>query len=136
MPILTPEATAGADWPEPKNRNWQQIMHQATLEKWADLLGPLFPRGAEFALSPQLNQISVCWRPVSIERAGARSVAISIAPNAMKDYRNAQDGQRARADRKLFAHVHSNLKRLRGDDCGAGEGEFRIVVASVDILSR
>ena len=110
-------------------------MHQPTLEKWADLRGPLFPQGAEFALKPQLNQISV-WMPVTVESVKARSVAILIAPNAIKDYRNAQDGQRARADRKLFAHVHSNLERFRGGDGGAGEGEVRIVVASVDILSR
>jgi hypothetical protein len=111
-------------------------MHQPTLEKWADLLGPLFPQGAEFALKPQLNQISVCWMPVPVGGGQARTVAIFIAPNAMKDYRNAQDGQRARADRKLFAHVHSNLKRIRRDDSGAAEDELRIVVASVDILSR
>ena len=61
---------------------------------------------------------------------------VFIAPNAMKDYRNAQDGQRARADRKLFAHVHSNLKRLRGDEPESCGDEVRIVVASVDILSR
>lgn len=111
-------------------------MHQPTLEKWADLLGPLFPQSAKIALKPQLNQISVCWMPVTVESAKARTVAIFIASNAIKDYRNAQDGQRARADRKLFAHVDSNLKRLRRNDSGASEEEIRIVVASVDILSR
>lgn len=111
-------------------------MHEPTLEKWADLLGPLFPQGAQFALEPQLNQISICWMPVAVGSAKARSVAIFIAPNAIKDYRNAQDGQRARADRKLFAHVHSNLKLLRGDEPESCEDEVRIVVASVDILSR
>lgn len=115
-------------------------MHQPTLVKWADLLGPLFPSCAEFAFTPQLNQISVRWQPVSHlgqSGSGKRSVAIFIAPNAMKDYRNAQDGQRARADRKLFAHVHSNLKRQPSIlPTQRDEPEFRIVVASVDILSR
>jgi len=111
-------------------------MHQPTLEKWADLLGPLFPQGAEFALKPQVNQISVCWLPESTADAKARIVAISIAPNAIKDYRNAQDGQRARADRKLFAHIHSSLKRLAGGEAETGGCEFRIAVASTDILSR
>jgi hypothetical protein len=108
-------------------------MHQPTLVKWADLLGPLFPACAEFALMPQRNEISVRWQPAAqAGQAGAqlRTVAISIAPTAMKDYRNAQDGQRARADRKLFAHVHSSLKSK------PNEPEFMIVVASVDILSR
>lgn len=112
------------------------MMHQPTLEKWADLLGPLFPQGAEFALRPQVNQISVCWVPAEVVGAKAQSVAISIAPNALRDYRNSQDGQRARADRKLFAHVHSNLKRLGGAAATPDGGEFSIVVGSVDILSR
>lgn len=111
-------------------------MHQQTLEKWADLLGPLFPGEAEFALSPQLNQISVCWIPPAVASGTSRKVAITIAPNAMKGYRNAQDGQRARADRKLFAHVNSSLKHLSGGGPATEGGEFRIVVASADILSR
>lgn len=115
-------------------------MHQPTLVKWADLLGPLFPACAEFAFTPQLNQISVCWQPPASTgqaKAARQSVAIYIAPNAMKDYRNAQDGQKARADRKLFAHVHSSLKRYRPPDTPQRDAEeFRIVVASVDILSR
>ena len=111
-------------------------MHQPTLEKWADLLGPLFPPGAEFDLNPQLNRISVCWIPPAVESGASRNVAIYIAPNALKDYRNAQDGQRARADRKLFSHVHSNLKRPSIDEPPPACGEFRIVVASMDILSR
>jgi len=111
-------------------------MHQPTLEKWADLLGPLFPKDAEFALRPQVNQISVCWRPPAVASVKSRTVAITIAPNAMKSYRNAQDGQRARADRKLFAHVNSSLKRLPGAGPETDESEFRIAVASADILSR
>jgi|SRR6478735_4094404 len=111
-------------------------MHQPTLEKWADLLGPLFPHGAEFALNPQFNEISVCWRAPAAANEEPRTVAIAIAPNALKGYRNAQDGQRARADRKLFAHVNSSLKRLPGGGAAAAGGEFRITVASADILSR
>ena len=111
-------------------------MHQPTLAKWADLLGPLFPKGAEIALMPQVNQISVCWLPGPVEGAKPRSVAISIAPNALKEYRNAQDGQRARADRRFFAHVHSSLKRHAGSEPGGATGELRIVVAPGDILSR
>jgi hypothetical protein len=111
-------------------------MHQPTLEKWADLLGPLFPKDAEFILNPQFNQISVCWLPPAVERAKARTVAISIAPNALKGYRNAQDGQRARADRRLFAHVNSSLKQLPPGSTNTDSHEFRIVVASEDILSR
>lgn len=111
-------------------------MHQPTLEKWADLLGPLFPENAEFALNPQHNRISFCWMPLAAASATARTVAITIAPNAMKSYRNAQDGQRARADRKLFAHVNSSLKHLPGGGGETDGDEFRIVVASVDILSR
>jgi len=111
-------------------------MHQPTLEKWADLLGPLFPKEAEFAFHPQFNQISVCWMPPALASAKARTVAITIAPSAIKGYRNAQDGQRARADRKLFAHVNSSLKHLPGGGTVAEGGEFRIVVASADILSR
>jgi len=111
-------------------------MHQPTLEKWADLLGPLFPPGAEIDLDPQLNQISICWIPSAIGSAVPRTVAIDIAPNAIKDYRNAQDGQRARADRKLFSFVHSNLKRLSDAEQPPARGEFRIVVGSVDILSH
>lgn len=115
-------------------------MHQPTLVKWADLLGPLFPSGAEVALRPQLNQISVSWVPsdgAGQPDARGRTVAISIAPNAMKDYRNAQDGQQARADRKLFTFVHSSLKRYRPEDeTGEGAPELRIVVASDDFLSR
>src|SRR6476469_634667 len=102
-------------------------MHQPTLEKWADLLGPLFPRDADFALDPQFNQISVCWMPPERASAKARTVAITIAPNAMKGYRNAQDGQRARADRKLFTPVHSRLKRFPGGSVDANEGGLRLV---------
>ena len=113
-------------------------MHQPTLHKWADLLGPLFPTDAAVDLRPQLNQISISWaaRDCPSERsAPGRTVAIFIAPNAMKDYRNAQDGQQARADRKLFAFVHSNLKRYQPEEeAQPGASEFRIVVASVDIL--
>jgi hypothetical protein len=111
-------------------------MHQPTLEKWADLLGPLFPKGAEFVLNPQFNEISICWVPPAVASAKARSVAISIAPNALKGYRNAQDGQRARADRRLFAHVNSSLKRAPRGSAKTDGGEIRIVVASADILSR
>ena len=115
-------------------------MHQPTLAKWADLLGPLFPACAEFALKPQLNLISVRWQPSVVTGSPnpqRQNVAIFIAPNAMKDYRNAQDGQRARADRKLFAHVQSSLKRYQPRQFTlSDEPEVRIVVASVDILSR
>ena len=111
-------------------------MHQPPLEKWADLLGPLFPPGAEFALEPQLNQILVCWMPIAVASGRPRTVAIFIAPSALKDYRNSQDGRRARADRKLFAHVHSNLKSFSVGEPTPGNGGFRIVVASVDILPR
>ena len=113
-------------------------MHQPTLHKWADLLGPLFPTDASVDLRPQLNQISISWVPRDRLVEGAvpgRKVAIYIAPNAMKDYRNAQDGQQARADRKLFAFVHSSLKNYQPDEMRLPEApEFRIVVASVDIL--
>ena len=114
-------------------------MHQPTLVKWADLLGPLFPAWAEFALTPQLNEISVRWQPTTVSglrNAPKRTVAIAIAPNAIKDYRNAQDGQRARADRKLVAHVHSSLKGFQPEASARSDAELRIVVASLDILSR
>lgn len=119
-------------------------MHHPTLVKWADLLGPLFPSDAEVALSPQMHQISIRWVPRDESgRPGAesRSVAISISPTALKDYRNAQDGQQARADRKLFALVHSNLKRQPVNapplDVALHEcSQVSIAVASVDILSR
>jgi hypothetical protein len=107
--------------------------------RWSDLLGPLFPAGAEVALKPQLNSISVCWQPDVVfgqPKRPAQTVTIFIAPDALKEYRNAQDGQRARADRKLFSHVHSNLKRLRRSEPGRADPEHRIVVASGDILSR
>ena len=114
-------------------------MHQPTLVKWADLLGPLFPSDAAVDLRPQLNQISITWVPrdgSGQSAARGQTVAIYIAPNALKDYRNAQDGQQARADRKLFSLVHSSLKGLRPEEAARDPGELRIVVASVDILSR
>jgi hypothetical protein len=119
-------------------------MHHPTLVKWADLLGPLFPSDAEVALSPQMHQISIRWVPRDESgqpAAQSRSVAIFISPTALKDYRNAQDGQQARADRKLFALVHSNLKRRSpiastSDAAAEEDSQFRIAVASVDILSR
>lgn len=119
-------------------------MHHPTLVKWADLLGPLFPSDAEVALSLQMHQISIRWVPRDESgRAAAQScsVAIFISPTALKDYRNAQNGQQARADRKLFALVHSNLKRqpliASPVDVAPDEGSLvRIAVASVDILSR
>lgn len=118
-------------------------MHHPTLVKWADLLGPLFPSDAEVALSPQMHQISISWVPrdeSGCPAAQSRTVAIFISPNALKDYRNSQGGQQARADRKLFALVHSNLKRrpiAEPVEVDPAEGfQFRIAVASVDILSR
>ena len=115
-------------------------MHQPTLVKWADLLGPLFPSDAAVDLRPQLNQISITWVPRNGSGQTAPrglTVAIDIAPNALKDYRNAQDGQKARADRKLFSLVHSSLKELRPEDVSTPDaGQLRIAVASVDILSR
>jgi hypothetical protein len=115
-------------------------MHQPTLVKWADLLGPLFPTDAAVDLRPQLNQISISWVARDGDGPSAargQTVAIFIAPNALKDYRNAQDGQQARADRKLFSLVHSSLKGMHAEDDPARmPGELKIVVASVDILSR
>ncbi len=107
--------------------------------KWADLLGPLFPSDAAVDLEPQLGEISIRW----VNRGGAadgtaaeRNVAIRIAPNAIKDYRNAQGGQQARADRKLFALVHSCLKRHAHAETPSPGPALDIEVASGDILSR
>ena len=111
-------------------------MHQPTLVKWADLLGPIFPSDAAVDLRPQLSQISIRWTARADDAPlTERVVEIFIAPAAIKDYRNAQDGKQARADRKLFALVHANLKSARIPESPAPpDSGVRIVVASVDIL--
>lgn len=99
------------------------MTHRPTLERWAALLRPLFPRHAELDLKPSLGQLRAKWAPRS-------EVAIFIAPNAVGDYRAAEERIRALADRNLLEFVKANLRGFDQD----GAPEFRIVVASIDFV--
>lgn len=99
------------------------MTHRPTLERWAALLRPLFPRHAEIDLKPLLGQLRAKWPP-------RRSVAIFIAPNALQDYREAEEKVRARADQNLAEFVKDNLRLFKSER----DDEFRIVVASIDFV--
>ena len=99
------------------------MTHRPTLERWAALLRPLFPHHAEIDLKPRLGQLHAKWPP-------RHSVAIFIAPNALQDYREAEETVRARADQNLAEFVKENLRLFKPER----DDEFRIVVASIDFV--
>jgi hypothetical protein len=99
------------------------MTHRSTLERWAALLRPFFPPHAEIDLKPRLGQFHAKWPP-------RHSVAIFIAPNALRDYRDATEAMRERADENLAEFVKENLRHFDP----AHDDEFRIVVASIDFV--
>jgi len=99
------------------------MTHRPTLESWAALLRPALPPHAELDLEPNLGQLRASLRPGS-------AITIFIAPNAVSNYREADDGVRALADQNLLEFVKENLLCFNpGQDA-----EFRIVVASIDFV--
>src|SRR5476649_108138 len=90
-----------------QRKGWRnaQMTHRPTLESWATLLRPALPLNAELALKPNLGQLCASWPPGS-------AVTIFIAPNAVKDYRKAEDGVRALADQNMLEFVKENLRRF------------------------
>jgi hypothetical protein len=99
------------------------MTHRSTLERWTTLLRPLFPHHAEFDLQPRLGHLRAKWPP-------RRAVAIFIAPNALQDYREAEERIRTRADENLLEFVKENLRQFAPEH----DAEFRIVVASIDFV--
>jgi hypothetical protein len=99
------------------------MTHRPTLESWATLLRPALPPNAEMDLRPNLGQLRASWPPGS-------AVIIFIAPNAVKDYREAEGGIRTLADQNLLEFVKENLRRFNPQR----DAEFRIVVASIDFV--
>ena len=87
------------------------------------MVRPLFPSHAEIDLKPRLGQLHAKWPP-------RHSVAIFIAPNALQDYRQAEEAVRARADENLAEFVKENLRLFNP----VRDDEFRIVVASIDFV--
>lgn len=99
------------------------MSHQLALERWAQLLRPVFPVQAALEVRYDLCQLSFSW-PLS------HVVAIFIAPKAVEDFLSAQDDARARADYNLREFVKDNFRQLKTRH----QGEFRIVVASIDFV--
>lgn len=99
------------------------MTYRPTLESWATLLRPALPPNAELDLKPNLGQLRASWSPGS-------AVTIFIAPNAVNDYREAEEGVRALADQNLLEFVKENLRRFNPER----DAEFRIVVASIDFV--
>jgi hypothetical protein len=101
----------------------QLVIRQPALERWASMLQPLFPPQAELTVLGSACQLRFRWPP-------DHAVAIFIAPRAVDDFLEAQDDRRARADENLREFVKDNLnRRVAGE-----QGEFRIVVASIDFV--
>jgi hypothetical protein len=101
------------------------MIHRPTLEHWSTFLRPLFPPHAEVETKPGSGELRFCWPP-------RFAVALFIAANAVSDYLAAEEDVRLRADRNLLDFVKANLAR-RGPD---QQGEFRIVIASIDFVPR
>jgi hypothetical protein len=99
------------------------MTHRPTLESWAALLRPALPPDAELDLEPNLGQLRASWPP-------GCAVIIFIAPNAVSDYREAEEDVRALADQNLLEFVRENLRRFNPQR----DAEFRIVVASIDFV--
>ena len=73
---------------------------------WAELLRPLFPPHAEFDVQDKSGQLTFRWPPVHV-------VSIFIAPNALEDYRSAQDETRAKqfATKKIFDGIEVEIAK-------------------------
>jgi hypothetical protein len=99
------------------------VTEQQTLMWWGALLRPLFPPHAELEPHTASGLLRFRWPP-------DRAVAIFIAPIAVKDYLAADNAVRLRSDQNLCAFVTENLAL----QAPGQQGEFRIVVASIDFV--